>query len=108
VLEDHLAYCVRDVVDQLDLSATDAAYSDDGRGAAPYPPRMMVSLLLYAWASGIYSSRKIVRLCLDDLGGRYLGAGHRPDFRTMNEFKLRHGEALRGFFVQTVPPIGPV
>jgi transposase len=99
---DHLAYCVRDVVDQLDLSALDAGYSDDGRGAAAFPPRMMVSLILYAWSNDIYSSRRIARLCVDDLGGRYLAAGYQPDHRTINDFKLRHGAALKQLFVQSL------
>lgn len=100
--EDHLAYCVRDVVAQLDLSAMDAVYADDPRGAPPFPPSMMVSLLLYAWCNNIYSSRRIAGLCVDDLGGRYLAAGHQPDYRTINDFKLRHGQALRGLFLQSL------
>jgi transposase len=99
---DHLAYCVRDLVEQLDLSAFVAAYSRDGRGAAPFSPRLMVSLFLYAWCNNIFSSRQIARLCTDDLGGRFLAAGHTPDFRTLNTFRLQHGEALRGLFLQSL------
>jgi transposase len=100
--EDHLAYCVRDLIQELDLSAFVAAYSRDGRGAAPYSPRLMVSLFLYAWCNHIYSSRQIARLCTDDLGGRFLAAGHTPDHRTLNTFRLQHGEALRGLFLQSL------
>lgn len=100
--EDHLAYCIRDVVEQLDLTSFDAGYSADGRGAPGYPPRMMIGVLLYAHVNGIYSSRKIARLCVDDLGGRYLAAGYQPDHRTINDFRLRHGKALKGFFVQSL------
>jgi len=100
--EDHLAYCVRDVVEQLDLSAMDAKYSEDTRGAPPLPPRMMVSVLLYSWCSNVYSSRGIASVCVNDLGGRYLAGGHQPDHRTINDFKLRHGEALRGLFLQSL------
>lgn len=99
---DHLAYCVRDVVDQIDLSAILAGYSRDGRGAPAYPPRMMVALLLYAWCSDVFSSRKIARLCTDDLGGRFLAAGHTPDHRSVNDFRLRHGQALRDLFRQSL------
>src|SRR5690349_16255265 len=88
--EDHLAYCVRDVVQQFDCSAFEAAYSRDGRGAPAYPPRLIVSLLLYGACQQIYSSRKIARLCTDDLGGRFLAAGHTPDHRAINDFRLRH------------------
>jgi transposase len=100
--QDHLAYCIRDLVQELDLSAFFAAYSCDGRGAAPFSPRLMVSLFLYAWCNDIFSSRQIARLCTDDLGGRFLAAGHTPDHRTLNTFRLQHGEALRGFFLQSL------
>jgi transposase len=99
---DHLAYRVRDVVQELDLSAFTAAYSRDGRGAAAFSPRLMISLLLYAWCSDVFSSRQIARLCTDDLGGRYLAAGHTPDHRTLSTFRLHHGEALKGLFVQSL------
>lgn len=99
---DHLAYCVRDLVAELDLSAIEAGYSQDGRGAPPYHPRMLVSVLLYAWCSHVYSSRRIARLCTDDLGGRFLAAGHTPDHRCINDFRLQHGEALRALFTQSL------
>lgn len=100
--EDHLAYVVRDVAKYLDLTAIHLWYSSDPRGARPFDPLMMVSLLLYAWCSDIYSSRRISMLCIGDLGGRYLAAGQQPDFRTINKFRLRHGEALADLFVQSV------
>lgn len=100
--EDHLAYCIRDLVQELDLSAFFAAYSRDGRGAEPFSPRLMVSLFLYAWCNDIFSSRRIARLCTDDLGGRFLAAGHTPDHRTLNTFRLQHGEALRALFLQSL------
>lgn len=100
--EDHLAYCVRDLVQQLDLAPFRAGYSRDGRGAPPYAPQLLVSLLLYAWCQQVYSSRQIERLCTDDLGGRYLAAGHRPDHRCISDFRRQHGEALRGLFLQSL------
>jgi transposase len=100
--QDHLAYCVRDVVLQLDFAAFAAGYSPDGRGAPAFPPRLLVSLLLYAWCQQIFSSRRIARLCTDDLGGRFLAAGHTPDHRTISTFRLQHGEALRGLFRQSL------
>ena len=100
--EDHLAYAVRDVVQQLDLAAFRSGYSADGRGAPAYAPEMLVCVLVYAWCNQIYSSRKIARLCRDDLGGRFLAAGHTPDHRCINEFRLRHGAALLALFEQSV------
>lgn len=99
---DHLAYLVRDVVMALDLAAIHRWYYKDARGAPPFDPVMMVSLLLYSWCSNIYSSRKIAMLCIGDLGGRYLAAGEQPDFRTISTFRLRHGAALADLFVQSV------
>jgi len=100
--EDHLAYAVRDVVQQLDLSAFYTGYSPDGRGAPAFDPELLVSLLLYAWCNHVYSSRKIARLCRDDLGGRFLAAGQTPDHRCINEFRLRHGAALQALFLESV------
>jgi transposase len=100
--EDHLAYCVLDVVEQLDLSVFLSYYSRDGRGAPAYSPRMMVGLLLYGWCHQVYSSRKIARMCVDDLGGRLIAAGHQPDFRSISDFRLHHGEALEALFLQSV------
>jgi len=98
---DHLAYLIRDLVIELDLSAFYGRYKYS-RGAAPFDPRMMVGILLYAWASSVYSSRKIALLCVGDLGGRFLAAGHQPDFRTISTFRLQHGKALEGLFAQSV------
>jgi transposase len=100
--QDHLAYLVRDVVRALDLSAIHRWYLKDPRGAPPFDPVMMVSLLLYAWCSDIYSSRRTAMLCIGDLGGRYLAAGEHPDFRTISTFRLQHGDALADLFVQSV------
>lgn len=100
--EDHLAYIVRSLVSTLDLGAFHRSYCKDPRGALPFDPSMMVSILLYAWFSDIYSSRKISMLCTGDLGGRYLAGGQQPDFHTINTFRLRHGDALADLFVQSV------
>lgn len=100
--QDHLGYLVRDVVRALDLSAIHRWHLKDPRGAPPFDPLMMVSLLLYAWCSNIYSSRRTAMLCIGDLGGRYLAAGEQPDFRTISTFRLQHGEALADLFVQSV------
>jgi transposase len=100
--EDHLAYQIRDLVQALDLSAIHRWYRKDPRGALPLDPVMMVSIQLYAWCSDVYSSRNTARLCISDLGGRYLAAGHQPDFRTISTFRLRHGEALTDLFLQSV------
>jgi transposase len=99
VPEDHLARFVRDVVETLDLSAVEDVYTEE-RGYPPYDPQMMVTVLLYAYCTGIYSSRKIAAQLSDSVAFRFLAAGNQPDFRTISEFRRRHGEALAALFTQ--------
>jgi transposase/IS5 family transposase len=101
VPEGHLARFVSDLVDGLDLSAIEDTYEEE-RGYPPYHPRMMVKVLLYAYATGNYSSRRIARGLVDSVALRFLGAGNTPDFRTIAEFRKRHGKALSGLFAQVL------
>lgn len=101
VPEGHLARFVSDLVDGLDLSAIEDSY-DEERGYPPYHPRMMVKVLLYGYATGSYSSRRIERGVVDSVALRFLAAGNEPDFRTISEFRRRHGEALSGLFSQVL------
>src|SRR5579863_4482805 len=98
----HLAYQVCDVVEMLNLSAFEAAKGSETRGAPGFPPRMMVTLLIYAWSNHIYSSRRMARMCLEDLGGRYLAGGLSPDFRVFSRFQRQYGEQLADIFTQSV------
>ena len=100
--EDHLAYQISDVVGQLDMSPFLAGYSSDGRGAPAFSPALLTSLLLYGWCRHVYSSRKLAALCLEDVGARVIAAGHCPDHRSINLFRLRHGKALSALFEQSV------
>ena len=101
VPEDHLARFVSDVVDTLDLTAIENTYTEE-RGYPPYHPRMMVKVLLYGYSTGVYSSRKIARQLTDSVAFRFLAAGNAPDFRTVSEFRHRHGAALAGLFQQVL------
>jgi len=101
VPEGHLARGVSDLVDTLDLSAIEDAY-DEERGFPPYNPRMMVKLLLYAYCTGTYSTRKIAAKLEDSVAFRFLAASNEPDFRTISDFRKRHGVALAGLFEQVV------
>jgi transposase len=101
VPEGHLARFVSDVVDELDLSSIESAY-DEERGYPPYDPRMMTKLLLYGYATGTYSSRRIAGKLTDSVAFRFLAAGNAPDFRTINRFRKTHGTALDGLFVQVL------
>jgi transposase len=101
VPEDHLARFVSDVVDTLDLTAIEDAYSEE-RGYPPYHPQMMVKVLLYGYCTGVYSSRKLARQLTDSVAFRFLAAGNQPDFRTLSEFRKRHGAALAALFEQVL------
>ncbi len=100
--EDHLAYFISDLVEHFDLSTIEATYEDELRGGPPYHPTMMVKLLLYGYCTGVYSSRRIAKHVHDDVAFRVLAAGNAPDFRTINEFRRRHLEALSGLFQQVL------
>jgi len=99
---DHLAYFVRDVVSTLDMSVILASYSSDGRGAAAYSPSMMLSVIFYGWLRDVYSCRKLARLCREDLGARVLVGAEQPDFRSLNRFRLVHGNAMDDLYLQSV------
>jgi transposase len=100
--DDHLAYFVSDLVDQLDLSAITAVYEDEDRGQPPYHPVMMTKVLVYAYCVGVFSSRKIERRLSEDVAFRLLAAGNHPDFRTISDFRKQHLPALRGLFEQVL------
>src|SRR5258707_1690151 len=100
--EDHLAYFVSDVVDQLDLSAIESVYEEEERGQPPYHPRMMTKLLMYGYCVGVFSSRRIQKKLREDVGFRVLAAGNEPDFRTISDFRKLHLGALQGLFDQVL------
>jgi len=98
----HLAYFVSDVVGQLDLSAITARYAREERGYPPYHPAMMVKVLLYAYCTGVASSRKIEKHLCEDIAFRVLAANNTPDFRTISDFRKDHLKALAGLFLQVL------
>ena len=100
--ENHLAYFVSDVVDNLDLSAMDAVYGDEKRGQPPYDPLMMTRVLVYAYCVGVFSSRKIERRLVEDIAFRVLAADNQPNFRTISDFRKIHLKTLAGLFEQVL------
>jgi transposase len=100
--EDHLAYFVSDLIDQLDLSAITTVYEDEERGYPPYHPVMLTKVLVYAYCVGVFSSRRIQRRVAEDVGFRVLAAGNEPDFRTIADFRKKHLATLKGFFEQVL------
>ena len=100
--ENHLAHHISDLVDGLDLTAFYAPYAGDGRRNAPYAPRMMVKVLLYAYATGVFSSRGIARKLEEDVAFRVLGAGNFPQHRMLCEFRRRHLSDFKELFIEVV------
>ena len=98
----HLSrFVVALVTEELDLSTILASYRGE-KGQPPYHPAMMVTLLLYAYAVGIYSSRRIARACVERVDFMAIVALDGPDFRTISEFRRRHLAALSALFVQVL------
>ena len=98
--EDHLAYFVSDTVEALNLRAFYAPYEGDGRRKQPYDPAMMLKVLIYGYATGVFSSRRIARKLHEDVAFRVLSAGNFPAHRTISEFRKRHLEDFESVFVQ--------
>ena len=94
--DDHLAYFISDVVDQLDMSKVTARYERERRGGPPYHPRMMVKVLLYGYCVGVASSRRIAQRLHEDIAFRVLAANTTPDFRTISDFRKDNVDALSG------------
>ncbi len=100
--EDHLAWFVIESVSELDLDPFYATYRADGHGAAAHEPKMMVTLLTYAYCVGERSSRGIERRCREDVAFRVIAANQIPDHATVARFRARHQEALAGLFSQVL------
>src|SRR3954449_3610591 len=96
--EGHLAWFVIDAVAQWDLAGFYGAYRADGHGRAAHDPAMMVALLLYCYAIGERSSRRIERRCVEDVACRVICANRAPDHSTIARFRQRHEAALAGLF----------
>jgi transposase len=96
--EDDLAWLMIDVVGELDLAPIHARYRADGWGAAAFDPAMMVALLLYAYASGDRSSRRIEARCRRDIAYRVITANQVPDHATIARFRADHEVALGELF----------
>lgn len=96
----HLAHFVLDVVDALDLRSIYAKYDEELRGAPPHHPKLMVALLLYGYAVGVGSSRKIEQKTYEDVAFRVIAGGQHPDHTRISEFRRIHLTTLEGLFLQ--------
>ena len=102
----HLAHYISDTIDALDLSALFKRYEGGGARNQPFHPAMMVKVLVYGYASGVFSSRKIARKLHEDVAFRVLGAGNFPKHRTLCDFRALHLSELAALFVQVVKLAG--
>lgn len=100
--EGHLAYFISDTIDALDLNAFHARYAGGGPRNQPFHPVMMVKVLMYGYATGVFSSRKIARKLHEDVAFRVLAANNYPAHRTICDFRAFHLEEFSALFVQVV------
>ncbi len=98
----HLAYFISDTVDSLELSAFHARYTGGGSRNQPFHPTMMVKVLIYGYATGVFSSRKIAKRLHEDVAFRVLGANNFPAHRTIRDFRALHLKEFTELFVQVV------
>jgi transposase len=100
--EGDLVCFLLDLVPQLDLGTIYARSEDQLRGAPPFDPRLMTCLWLYAYAVGVFSSRKLAQACERNLAFLALVGDDRPDFRTLSDFRKLHRDALADLFAQVL------
>src|SRR5664280_1220640 len=96
--EGHLARFVVEIVEQLDLRSLKASYV--GCGSQPYNPEMLVALLFYGYATGVFSSRKLERSTYDSVAFRFIAANTHPDHDTIANFRRRFLPQLDKLFVE--------
>ena len=98
--KDHLARFVVDIVDQLDLSGLTRGYR--GTGSAAYHPTVMLGLLIYGYATGVYSSRRIETATHESIAFRYIAANEQPDHDSLCSFRKRFLKQIEALFVQVL------
>jgi transposase len=97
---DHLARFIVDVVSQLDLSSIYQQYSEEG--APPYAPDLLLGLLVYGYATGVFSSRKIARATYESLPFRFIAGDMHPDHDTVANFRKQFLSEIQELFVQVL------
>jgi len=98
--EKHLARFMVEVIDGLDLSSMSQSYR--GSGSASYHPALLLGLLVYGYATGVFSSRKLERATYDSVAFRYIAANEHPDHDTIATFRRRFLKDIEGLFVQVL------
>lgn len=100
--ENHLAWFVIEAVEHLDLDSLLETYRKSGRGELAYPPRVMLALLIYAYSTGTFASRRIAAQVEDSVAFRVIAAGLQPSHRTIARFREEHLDEFHRLFVQVV------
>lgn len=98
--DDHECYLYQDIFKQLDTCELEGNYS--ARGQRAYHPKLIVSILIYAYSRGVFSSREIERRCHEDLSFLYIAQMNCPNFRVLSDFRKDHPEFFHACFTQTV------
>src|SRR3954451_5202429 len=98
--EKHLARFVVEVIDSLDLRAMSGSYR--GSGSASYPPSLLLGVLVYGYATGVFSRRKLERATYDSVAFRFIAANQHPDHDTIATFRRRFLQEIEGMFVQVL------
>src|SRR5688572_7049912 len=98
--EKHLARFVVEVIDGLDLRVMRGSYR--GSGSASYPPSLLLGILVYGYATGVFSSRKLERASYDSVAFRFIAANQHPDHDTIAAFRRRFLQEIEGLFVQVL------
>lgn len=98
--ENHECYLYADLFQQLDTTTLESGYSVKGQHA--YHPKQIISILIYAYSRGVFSSRQIERRCREDLSFMFIAQMHCPNFRVLSDFRKDHGAFFQDCFKQTV------
>jgi len=98
--ERHLARFIVEVIERLDVSAMSGSYR--GTGSASYHPALLMGILIYGYATGVFSSRKLERATYDSVAFRFIAANDHPDHDTIATFRRRFLEEIEGVFVQVL------
>ena len=97
---DHECYLYRDIFGQLDTTELESRYSLVGQRA--YHPKSLISILIYAYSRGVFSSREIEKRCHEDLSFMYIAEMNCPNFRVLSDFRKNNAVFFEDCFKQTV------
>ena len=98
--KEHECFLYAELFEQIDTAAIESTYSLKGQNA--YSPKLIVSILIYAYSRGVFSSRQIEKRCREDLSFMFIAQMNCPNFRVLSDFRKNHGEFFQDCFKQTV------